>query len=331
MPEIKSVANGMLLFGTCCDVAQLPVAYNDSNGSGFEDPQPTWQMNPGEVKSFVEGGQIKFYTFNGGWQTKPALDGAYFYFYTSPAWSTPHQTPFWKGRIHNEDSAEVDVVTRQVTIQYNSLRQAALTRLQAIFPDDTNLKNLDLATVREQSKDKFHDGRTAAPGPNPVTRSVVSPCNWAKAMLVVDAIFIVTGGVAIRSRMNPSWIEKVAEACAPQMVEIEKIAMRLGHPKASLETKAKAAFAIVKLVYTGGLFEAIFRAFLKSLTWWDMVFYGVLGLTEIVAAVATDGTALIALWVSELALVGFIASDFEKAKEECQWTFAQLEAALEDD
>jgi hypothetical protein len=45
----------------------------------------------------------------------------------------------------------------------------------------------------------------------------------------------------------------------------------------------------------------------------------VLGLAELAAAFVTDGAKIIVLIVAEMALIGTLASDVAKAKDECHW------------
>lgn len=74
---------------------------------------------------------------------------------------------------------------------------------------------------------------------------------------------------------------------------------------------------IVHVVWSGSLIEAVYKAIMDSLTWWDMVLYGSLGMATIAAAFLTDGAALVAMIAAEMAQIGFVVSDAVKASQAC--------------
>lgn len=80
-----------------------------------------------------------------------------------------------------------------------------------------------------------------------------------------------------------------------------------------LKDQAVAAFKLISLIWTGGDGGAVFNAFMESLTWYQMALYGVTGAATIAAAVLTDGGALIAEIVIELATFGFFINDIVHA------------------
>ena len=70
--------------------------------------------------------------------------------------------------------------------------------------------------------------------------------------------------------------------------DIEHAMRTIADSSASVFARANAVREIGVLIYSGGLIEPIYKAIMKSLTWWDMVLYGVAGLAEISAAFLTD-------------------------------------------
>jgi hypothetical protein len=91
----------------------------------------------------------------------------------------------------------------------------------------------------------------------------------------------------------------------------------MGAAGASKMDLAKGVFEILKTIFNGGCFGAVFSAFVSSLSWWDAALYAVTGTATIIAALATDGIAFAAEVVILLATFGFLVSDSVKAVSAC--------------
>ena len=98
---------------------------------------------------------------------------------------------------------------------------------------------------------------------------------------------------------------------------IEHTLETIADSSASMLTRANAVREVLALIWSGGLIEPIYKAIVKSLTWWDMVLYGVAGMAEISAAFLTDGAALIALIIYDLSVAAFLVTDIEKRRDIC--------------
>lgn len=240
----------------------------------------------------------------------------YYYFYQSPAhWN------FFNGILRSRSNVYVDPEAKQVTVADSGITQADLDSFKGMFPDDTQLQALTLNQLQQyaqQAQQKDPWGKLAQANPNPrPARGIVSECNWQKGMVIFDCFLALFGLWGLWNKVPRSSIEDIAVSAEAQLSAIENLAGVLGSATASTYDQAKAIFQIANLVYTGGAFEAVYKAIMKSLTWWDMVLYGVLGLAEIAGAFLTDGALIIAEIAAELALFGFIASDVAKMVEAC--------------
>lgn len=120
---------------------------------------------------------------------------------------------------------------------------------------------------------------------------------------------------ALRNK-NLALNEAIARG-AELTADIEHSVRTIADTSASTFARANAVREIGALIWSGGLIEPIYKAIVKSLTWWDMVLYGVAGLAEITAGFLTDGAALIALLIYDLILAGFLVTDVVKALEVC--------------
>lgn len=240
--------------------------------------------------------------------------------------------PFWRGSVGVHDNLAVDPVTKVVSISHAGLQQDRLDAFKKLFPNLPDIQGLALEEVIRRTVGKWRDGSTAsvgnmlppAPTGDATKREATSPCTYAKVIVVVDALFLAMGAYGLArvfKYAHPSWIEHIAEQLAPHMTEIDKIAMRLANPSNSPLTKAQEVFKIGKLIYTVGLFEAIFKAAMSTLSWWDMVLYGTLGITELTIAFASEGGAVIPIIVADIALAAFFVTDLERMAEACGWTF----------
>lgn len=266
-----------------------------------QTPPPAWELRPGEAQGFGNA--------NG--------TSAYFYFFRQGT-ADPHQQPFWQGYIRA--SYEIDVVpeTAQVTAITQVLTPQDLERFKALFPDDQRVQGVTLAELQEHYTKRDFRGNSAEGLPSaPVGRGIVSDCTYARAVVVLDALFVATGAYGLAAKMNPATIAKVAEIAEPVMTELEEAFHTLGDADASTLSKAMAIKDIVHVIWSASLIEAIYKAAVQSLTWWDMVLYGTLGMATLAGAFLTDGAALVAMIVAEIATVAFLVTDAVHAHEVC--------------
>jgi hypothetical protein len=135
--------------------------------------------------------------------------------------------------------------------------------------------------------------------------------------VIFDSICLVVGAVGLRGTVNSATIEAVATAAAPVMSKIEGIIAKMVAQDASKTDVAWGVFQILQVIYSGGSLGAVFSAFTASLTWWDLLLYGISGTATIIAALATDGVALVAEIVVLLATFGFLVSDSVKVVQTC--------------
>ena len=199
-----------------------------------------------------------------------------------------------------------------------TLRQRDLVAFKALYPLDAKLQALTLEQLVGYSEGKEPDGSTANPNPNapPAKRNpAISECQWAVGIVVVDVVCLVLGLSALRNK-NLQWTEAINIGATLQ-ADIEHALQTLTAVDSTVLAKANSVREIALLVYSGGLVEPIYHAIIKNLDWWDMVLYGVAGMAEIAAAFLTDGAAVIALLVYDLAMAGFLVTDAERAISAC--------------
>ena len=111
----------------------------------------------------------------------------------------------------------------------------------------------------------------------------------------------------------------MAKAAAPVMSQMEKYIATMAASTSSKTDIATAVFGIISTIYSGGCLGAVLSAFLGSLTWYEAALYGVTAMATIVAALATDGAAEIALIVIELATAGFLVNDSINCVKACNY------------
>lgn len=198
------------------------------------------------------------------------------------------------------------------------LRQVDLDNFKKLFPDDERLQKLTLDDLVKYSQGKDPDGDSAQPSsdpPPPSRRGQFSDCAWARGTVVVDVAFLLLG---LRSLKNKRLAVNEAIARGAELTaDIDHAIKTIGDTSASMFARANAVREIGVLIYSGGLLEPIYKAIVKSLTWWDMVLYGVAGMAEIAAAFLSDGAAVIALIIYDLSLAGFLVTDVVRWMEVC--------------
>jgi len=144
-----------------------------------------------------------------------------------------------------------------------------------------------------------------------------NPCYMNVGYVIFDVICLALGAVSLRKSVSAATIANTANAVTPVLSEIEKIIVSMSKAGATKSDLAWGVFNILRTIYAGGCLGAVFSAFTASLTWWNMILYGVTGMATIVAALATDGLALAAEVIGLLASFGFLATDCVAAYTAC--------------
>jgi hypothetical protein len=142
-------------------------------------------------------------------------------------------------------------------------------------------------------------------------------CQMNLGWVVFDVVCLSVGAVGLRSTARAQTVAAMAQAAGPVLSKVETIVARMAAEGASLTDLAGGVFDILKAIYNGGCLGAVVSAFTASLSWWDMILYGVTAMATIIAALATDGLAFIAEVVVLLATFGFLVSDSVKAVQAC--------------
>lgn len=196
-----------------------------------------------------------------------------------------------------------------------------LETFKSFYPNLAHVQALTLDNVNTAFEGQPVDWNTVTPAhfePSPDVS--IPPCQKAIGFVIFDVISLAVGAVGLRSSVQPSTVKAMAEAAAPVLSKIETIVAQMGAENASTVDIAWGVFQILKTIYSGGSLGAVFSAFTSSLTWWNMILYGVTGTATIVAAFATDGLALAAEIVVLLATFGFLVSDVVAAVNTCSLT-----------
>jgi hypothetical protein len=200
----------------------------------------------------------------------------------------------------------------------DEITQKELDDYKALYPGDPDIQALTLDEVLTNTSGttvdwdtlEFEEGSLEA-------KAMITDCEMAVGYVVFDVICLALGAVGLRSTVNSRTIRAIGEAAAPVLSKLETIIARMAAPGASTTDIAWGVFDILKIIYGGGSLGAVFSAFTDSLTWWDMILYGITGTATIIAALATDGVAFVAEVVILLATFGFLVSDSVKAAEVC--------------
>jgi hypothetical protein len=157
--------------------------------------------------------------------------------------------------------------------------------------------------------------------------SSISACDLAIAFVVIDVISLFLSATAMRVTINEASARTVAAAAKPILPRLEqsiKIITELdAKDLKGRVAMAKAVIHIMGTIKDGGMLGAVIGAFVGSLTWYYGALYGVTAVATIVAALATDGVALVADIALMLATFGFLVADSVNAVKTCNTTDKQ--------
>lgn len=176
------------------------------------------------------------------------------------------------------------------------ITQAQLDLFKSHFPNDPNIQALTLAEVQANTAGKTVDWNNLVLNPQPelaVSRVAyfhLTTCDIAIAKVIVDVVMFAIGATGLASKLPDEVYERVAVAAEEGLVEIEQIVKEMGEAD-GFTAKAKLAFNILGKINDIGCLGAVIGAIFKSLSWWDMILYGIIAIGTIVALVASDGVS----------------------------------------
>jgi hypothetical protein len=204
-----------------------------------------------------------------------------------------------------------------------NITQKQLDDFKSLHPGNPQIQALTLDEVLQNARGKtvdwnsiqFDEATTSAAAATAEIQ--VTDCQMAIGWVIFDAFVLAFGAVTLRRAVNARTIQAVARAAAPMLSKIELTVAKMGAQGASKTDLAWGVFEILKTIFSGGSLGAVFSAITASLTWWDMIIYGIAGTATIIAALATDGLAFAAEVVILLTSFGFLASDSVKAFQTC--------------
>jgi hypothetical protein len=197
-----------------------------------------------------------------------------------------------------------------------------LETFKSAFPMQPDVQALTLAQVQERAKAASIDWNQLVLNPPRVVlgRMPFSPCETAIASVVIDIVMIAIGASGLADKITGETVENVAGVLVRELgedvTELDKMIQAVKDAETDW-AKAKAVFSLLSALKDFGCLGAVIAAIFKSLSWWDMILYGLTALATIIALVATDGVALIAE-VAILAMSGaFLIEDIETAVCKC--------------
>jgi hypothetical protein len=143
--------------------------------------------------------------------------------------------------------------------------------------------------------------------------------DWAKIMqyasIVVEGVMLVMSAIGISPSPSSGAIEKATEDVAQALKNsskfekaIEAFVQAWDSAGGSAYQKAKAIFYLMKDTYSAGLLWTVIKAVCSEMKWYDWLEVSAKVSAMLIAALATDGAALIA----EIALVVLSAVDFAR-------------------
>ena len=204
-----------------------------------------------------------------------------------------------------------------------AITERDLDAYKAAMPGDAKLQKLTLQELLTATAGEKVDWKTLKL-PSRKTEQLLEgstpECVVQVGFVVFDCVCLFLGATALRDTINENDARAVGEAAEPALSQFEKYIEVIEDKDSSTAEVAKAVFDIITTVYTADCLGAVFSAFLGSLTWYTATLYAVTGMATIVAALATDGAAEIALMVVELATFGFLVNDSINAGKACSFS-----------
>ena len=147
--------------------------------------------------------------------------------------------------------------------------------------------------------DITRDGKEFLPSRKLDTIAAIDATSWLQmASIIVEAVLLVLNAVGVEIPDNAQVINKVAE----EIIEVIKKSPTLQKDIQALEDAAKsgsttavakAIFVLIGHLFSEGILWTIIKGLCVNMSWWDWIQTIVVVGAEIIAALATDGAALI--------------------------------------
>lgn len=196
-----------------------------------------------------------------------------------------------------------------------------LETFKSFYPTLKHVQALTLDDVNKMTNGQPVDWNAVTPVDfaSPSTLAITD-CQMSVGYVIFDVICLAVGAVGLRSGVKPQTIKGVVEAATPSLPKIKTIIAQLNAENATVIDKAWGVYQVLEALYSTGALGLVFEAFIGSLTWWNMLIYGITGLASIIALFATDGLAFAAEVVLLLVSFGYLISDVVDAVDACGLT-----------
>lgn len=188
------------------------------------------------------------------------------------------------------------------------ITQPNLDLFKAQYPADAAIQALTLGDVQANLAGRTVVWERVLDNPPPLILSRMaffgsnrSWCDLDIAKVVIDVVLLAIDATALSGKMSQESIEEAAAVMGENITEIEELVRDVGKASSTAD-KAAAIFAILRHIVDIGCLGGILSAIFKSLSWWDMILYGIVAVVTIVGLVATDGASFI------LTIIGLIVS-----------------------
>ena len=160
------------------------------------------------------------------------------------------------------------------------------------------------------------EGAEFLPGKQLTTVADIESASFIQmASILVETVLLVMQAVGIEISPSSSTIEATVKETVTAIKNSSKLQRAIAQFIDSWEkaggnalSKAKAIFSLIKDSYAGGILWTIIKSLCRNVKWYDWLETSVKVAAMIIAALATDGAALIA----EIALIVLSAIDFAR-------------------
>ncbi|XP_065837846.1 uncharacterized protein [Oscarella lobularis] len=148
--------------------------------------------------------------------------------------------------------------------------------------------------------DITRDGEEFMPSRALVSLAAVKDVSWIQiASVIIEAVMLVLSAVGIKLAVDEKVIQKTAQEIVPVVESSSALqkavdALKEAFKNGSNYDKAKAIFYLIKDSYSAGILWKIIKSLCSNMSTWDWIKTAGIVSAMIIAALATDGVALIA-------------------------------------
>lgn len=203
---------------------------------------------------------------------------------------------------------------KEIGYDAHALTKAVAEECPAYYPPSYAVGGKLGASAGAGSINPFHNNPNWYPGYEDSFTGHI--CLESLAFVTIDVFGLLFSVPTARNTVSPDAVRAMSHIINPFYKNLRE-PLRMMASGGSVMARAQGVFDFGKLLWSGGLWSALFKEWKKSLDWWSLILIGTSGVVTIGAAFATGGASEIVVIAGMLVSATYVVTDATKAYNAC--------------